>query len=143
MTNFNGVAVTYTGTDAPFKDRIYRSGLTFTEGQTRVLPAPLAARFLRHADVFQPAGAGPSESAANELPADDTAEAMAQQQQEIERQREREDARFALLDQIESMDKKMLEDWAEVNFKQKLDGRMSLRNMRDAVKGFVDQYGMP
>ena len=52
MTTSQDVAVTYTGTDNPFKDRIYRSGLTFTPGQTRLVPATLAQRFLRHTDVF-------------------------------------------------------------------------------------------
>lgn len=47
------VGVTYTGAEDPFKDRIYKSGLTFKPGQSRVLPQQLAARFLRHTDVFK------------------------------------------------------------------------------------------
>ena len=41
MTAPQDVAVTYTGTDDPFTDRIYRSGLTFAPGQTRMVPATL------------------------------------------------------------------------------------------------------
>ena len=58
MTTPQDVAVTYTGTDDPFKDRIYRSGLTFAPGQTRLVPATLAQRFLRHSDVFKEGAAG-------------------------------------------------------------------------------------
>ena len=63
MTTPQDVAVTYTGTDDPFKDRIYRSGLTFAPGQTRLVPATLAQRFLRHSDVFKEGAAGEAKAA--------------------------------------------------------------------------------
>ena len=63
MTTPQDVAVTYTGTDDPFKDRIYRSGLTFAPGQTRMVPATLAQRFLRHSDVFKEGAAGEAKKA--------------------------------------------------------------------------------
>lgn len=53
MTAAQETAVTYTGKETPFVDRIYRSRLTFNPGQTRALPALLAAKLLRHSDVFQ------------------------------------------------------------------------------------------
>lgn len=53
MSTEANVGVTYTGTEKPFKDRVYKSGLTFSPGQSRVLPHALAARFLRHTDVFK------------------------------------------------------------------------------------------
>lgn len=53
MSNEADVGVTYTGAENPFKDRIYKTGLTFKPGQSRVLPPALAARFLRHTDVFR------------------------------------------------------------------------------------------
>lgn len=53
MTAAQETAVTYTGKETPFVDRIYRSRLTFNPGQTRALPALLAAKLLRHSDVFK------------------------------------------------------------------------------------------
>lgn len=162
MTTPQDVAVTYTGTEDPFKDRIYRSGLTFTPGQTRLVPATLAQRFLRHSDVFEegkdtkakatksaavtePAKTEPTEPAQTtqaEKP-DDTKQVLEQQQQKLDEQRLQEDARFALLDSLDSMDRKGLIDWADQNYKQKIPGNLSLAKARDIAKGFIDQYGMP
>ena len=143
MTTSQDVAVTYTGTDNPFKDRIYRSGLTFTPGQTRLVPATLAQRFLRHSDVFA-GGAADDARSAEPVPAeDDTQQRLEQQQQEQDAQRQQEDARFALLDSIDSMDRKAVIDWAELNYKQKIPGNVSAEKARDIAKGFIDQYGMP
>lgn len=47
------IDVTYTGNDDPFIDRLYGTRLTFEKGQTRPLSPDLAARFLRHSDVFK------------------------------------------------------------------------------------------
>ena len=200
----NEVSVTYTGREDPFIDRIYRTGLTFTPGQTRVMPAPLAARFLRHEDVFQKgktadelvAEATAAEEAAalaaDELKRkqaealsdadriaaeqaeadakraaedaaalaeaalkatepqegavgskDDTAELLAKQEKDQDQQRQQEEARFALLDQIEGMDKKAVVEWAMDHYKQKIPGNLGDKRAREMAKGFVDQYGMP
>ena len=146
MTNSQDVAVTYTGTDNPFKDRIYRSGLTFVPGQTRLVPATLAQRFLRHADVFKEGkadGKGKQPAASTTRDQDDTKEILEQQEQEQGVQREQEDARFALLDTIDSMDRKAVAEWAEVHYKQKIPGNLGLVKAREIAKGFIDQYGMP
>ena len=146
MTTPQDVAVTYTGTDNPFKDRIYRSGLTFTPGQTRLVPFTLAQRVLRHSDVFKEGEAAESKATkktAEKEPADDTKQVLDQQKQEQDEQRQQEDARFALLDSIDSMDRKAVIDWAELNYQQKIPGNVSAEKARDIAKGFIDQYGMP
>lgn len=145
MTTSQDVAVTYNGTDDPFKDRIYRSGLTFAPGQTRLVPATLAQRFLRHSDVFK---SGKVEKAAppqqdQRQQQDDTKQVLEQQQQVRQDQRQQEDARFELLDYIDSMDRKSLIDWAHLNYKQKIHHNTSIEKARDMAKGFIDQYGMP
>lgn len=143
MTTSKDVAVTYTGTDKPFKDRIYRSGLTFTPGQTRLVPATLAQRFLRHSDVFA-GGAADDARSAEPVPAeDDTQQRLEQQQQEQDAQRQQEDARFALLDQLDSMDKPSLIAWAKDHYQQSIPGNLGLEKVRERAKGFVDQYGAP
>ncbi|MVT38562.1 hypothetical protein GO497_21505 [Acidovorax citrulli] len=82
MSQTQDVAVTYIGNDEPFKDRLYRSGLTFARGQTRLVPAPLAARFLQHTDVFKGADAGAAEDATQQgalaKQADDTQQQLAE-----------------------------------------------------------------
>lgn len=172
MTTPQEVAVTYKGTDNPFKDRIYRSGLTFTPGQTRVLPEPLAARFLRHDDVFERAvdmktvvvqkstvqgttdgqqttGAStsdqqqPADQGAQTLQLDDTQTQLAAAKKSEEDQRLLDDARFSLLQSIDAMDRKALIGWAEVNYQQKIPGNTSLDKARDMARGFIDQFGMP
>ena len=147
MTTPQDVAVTYTGTDDPFKDRIYRSGLTFAPGQTRLVPATLAQRFLRHSDVFKEGAAGEAKAAKKAEQAqaeqDDTKQVLEQQQQEQEEQRQQEDARFALIDSIESMDRKAVIEWAHHHYKQKIHHNTSVEKAREMAKGFIDQYGMP
>lgn len=143
MTTSQDIAVTYTGTDNPFKDRIYRSGLTFTPGQTRLVPATLAQRFLRHSDVFA-GGAADDARSAEPVPAeDDTQQRLERQQQEQDAQRKQEDARFALLDQLDSMDKPSLIAWAKDHYQQSIPGNLVLEKVRERAKGFVDQYGAP
>ena len=173
MTTTQDVAVTYTGTDNPFKDRIYRTGLTFTPGQTRLVPLTLAQRFLRHSDVFKEGEAAKpkaakvaddqgkqpeqtqqpdaqaatststSTSTSTEQPKDDTKQVLEQQKQEQDVQRQQEDARFALLDSIDSMKREAVIEWAEQHYGQKIPGNVSVAKARDMARGFIDQYGMP
>lgn len=170
MTNLPAVAVTYTGTDNPFLDRIYSSGLTFTPGQTRLVPVTLAQRFLRHTDVFKegtpeaPKAAEPTaptvptpteptqptqptqpaqEQGAQAQPDADTAALLAAQAKEQDVLREQADARFALLESLESMDRSAVISWADQHYKQKIPANVSAAKAREMAKGFVDQYGMP
>lgn len=147
MSQTQDVAVTYIGNDDPFKDRLYRSGLTFARGQTRLVPETLAARFLQHTDVFKGAGAVAAEAASQQgeqaKQADDTQLQLAEAKKKEDEQREQDDARFALLDSLESMDKQALLKFAADKFKQKLHPNTGEAKLRDMVKGFVDQYGTP
>lgn len=141
MTTSQDVAVTYTGTDDPFKDRIYRSGLTFTPGQTRVVPEPLAARFLQHQDVFKRADA-PLPAQAQPL-VDDTQRQLDAAKSLEDTQRQHDNARFDLLDSIEAMDRNALISWADQHYQQKIPGNVSVAKAREIARGFIDQYGMP
>lgn len=148
MTTSQDVAVTYTGTEDPFKDRIYRSGLTFAPGQTRLVPVTLAQRFLRHSDVFEAGDAGEAKTVKKDEKAaqtqlDDTKKVLEAQKHEQDSLRQQEEARFALIDSIESMDRKAVIEWADQTYKQKIPGNVSVANAREMAKGFIDQYGMP
>lgn len=148
-------AVTYFGKEDPFVDRIYHSNLTFTPGQTRAVPVALAARFLLHSDVFKEGDAAAKnvKEKAVEAPADkkaegdthkdDTAVLLAEANKEQDKQREQDNARFELLESLESMDAKALRDFALTNYKQKINGTLGEAKVRDQVRGFIDQYGLP
>lgn len=140
MADSQLVAVTYTGTESPFMDRIYRSRLTFEPGQTRELPPELATKFLLHADVFQPGAAEPAKPA---KPVDNTAAQLEAGQKADEERRQKENQRFELHQQIDKMDKQALRDWAKVKFQQEFPGNLGEAKLRDRVKGLVDQYGAP
>ena len=64
------VPVKYVGRRPDFFDRIYGCGLFFDQGQTRWIPAELARKLLRHADLFE---RGEEDLEASE---DDTAEIL-------------------------------------------------------------------
>ena len=107
-----------------------------------MVPATLAQRFLRHSDVFKEGAAGEAK-AAKKAEQDDTKLVLEQQQQEHDEQRQQEDARFALIDSIESMDRKSVIEWAHQHYKQKIHHNTSVEKAREMAKGFIDQYGMP
>ena len=134
------IGVTYTGSEDPFVDRIYRSRLTFEHGQTRELPPELAAKFLQHADVFQAAEAKAKKPAKAK---DDTREQLEAAEKAEGERREQENTRFEVHQQIDKMDKAAMRDFAKTNFKVDFPGALGEAKMRDQVKGLVDQYGMP
>ena len=135
------IGVTYTGSEDPFVDRIYRSRLTFEHGQTRELPPELAAKFLQHADVFQAAGEAKAKKPAKAK--DDTQEQLEAAEKAESERREQENTRFEVHQQIDKMDKAAMRDFAKTNFKVEFPGALGEARMRDQVKGLVDQYGMP
>ena len=135
------VGVTYTGSEDPFVDRIYRSRLTFERGQTRELPPELAAKFLQHADVFQAAGEAKAKKPAKSK--DDTQEQLEAAEKAESERREQENTRFEVHQQIDKMDKAAMRDFAKTNFKVDFPGALGEAKMREQVKGLVDQYGTP
>ena len=135
------IGVTYTGSEDPFVDRIYRSRLTFEHGQTRELPPELAAKFLQHADVFQAAGEAKAKKPAKAK--DDTQEQLEAAEKAEGERREQENTRFEVHQQIDKMDKAAMRDFAKTNFKVDFPGALGEAKMREQVKGLVDQYGMP
>ncbi|HNB42887.1 MAG TPA: hypothetical protein PLL72_01700 [Burkholderiaceae bacterium] len=135
------IGVTYTGSEDPFVDRIYRSRLTFEHGQTRELPPELAAKFLQHADVFQAAGEAKAKKPAKSK--DDTQEQLEAAEKAESERREQENTRFEVHQQIDKMDKAAMRDFAKTNFKVDFPGALGEAKMREQVKGLVDQYGTP
>lgn len=138
-------AITYIGNENPFVDRVYNSRLTFTHGQSRVVPEPLASKFLAHADSFQRSDAAQAVQAVatQELEVNSTSAQLDEAARKDAERRQKENSRFELHQQFDKMDKKALRDWAKVHFKQDLHHNLSESNVREQVKGLVDQFGAP
>ena len=143
----DSVAVEYIGPRAQWLERKYKSNLTFTVGQVRHLPADLARKLLRHADLFalakhepvEPQDAG--ELIENREPEDDTAELLEKAAEAKQEAAKELDNLQGLRDQVMHMEKESLEHFARVNYRQELDRRRSVAALREQVLGFIDQFG--
>lgn len=120
------VAVKYIGKRERYVDGCYGSRIEFQQGQTLLVPADIAAKMLRHPDVYVPGAekgadvAVVDESKANKEP------------EEIQE----------LRDQIANMDKPALKLFAKERFRMDIDSRKSLGDLRGQVTGLLDQYGV-
>ena len=131
----NLVPVKYVGRRPDFFDRIYGSGLFFDQGQTRLLPAELARKLLRHADLFE---RGEEDLEASE---DDTSEILEEAARELDAQRIDQSVIQDLRDSVQSMDKDALSQFASTNYRQIIDRRRSVEALREEVLGFIDRFG--
>ena len=129
------VPVKYVGRRPDFFDRIYGSGLFFDQGQTRWIPAELARKLLRHADLFE---RGEEDLEASE---DDTAKILEESAREQDTQRIDQSAIQDLRDSVQSMDKEALSHFAGTNYRQIIDRRRSVEALREEVLGFIDRFG--
>lgn len=131
----NLVPVKYVGRRPDFFDRIYGSGLFFDQGQTRWIPAELARKLLRHADLFE---RGEEDLEASE---DDTAEILEESARKQDARRIDQSAIQDLRDSVQSMDKEALSHFAGTNYRQIIDRRRSVEALREEVLGFIDRFG--
>ena len=138
MNKANQVAVRYIGREEPFVDRIYSSELTFDPNQTRLVPAELATKFLRHVDCFavstdEPEVLAPKDSTEAQLEAAELAKKEADKA---------ENKRQDLVDSINAMNKEGLQTFAKVNYGQNVPKNISVDSMRAKVVGMVDSFGI-
>ena len=149
MTSTTTVAVQYIGRRPSFRDHLFGTGLTFEQGQTRELPPEVARKFLRHADQFgaaeaSNAAAAPSETSKTvENPDPDGTKAaldLAEKQKEEANDKERQ--RQDLMDTIAHMPKDSLIEYARNNYRQELDKSKKVGELRELVRGLVDQFGL-
>lgn len=127
-------AVTYIHHRENYTDHQYGTGLTFTKGQTRMLPGELAQKFLRHKDLFE---LGDAEAAAD----DDTGDTLVAASDSKDEKRDEQSQLQDLRDQVMQMDKKNLQAYANNNYRIPLNARDSVADMRTQVIGLIDQYG--
>ena len=143
------VKVTYIGKREPWFDRLYDTGLSFVCGQSRVLPWDMAPKFLRHADLFEEYQGKPKDDEAqvdetpdDEAAADDTKKLLDEQAGKDKAKNDKQVELQALYDQVASMDKDGLKNFAEANYQQKINKSKSLDNLRAEVIGMIDQFGV-
>lgn len=165
MPEQDKVAVTYIGRQENYVDRIYRTNLAFTPGQSRALPAGLAARFLRHGDSFERTKVeAPEEDPAKKVPEDgkkleddtakkvpeddkeledDTAEKLAESEKKAKEEREKEERLFAVQGQIDSMDKDAVRDFLDRHFGEKPHINTGLPKLQALARDLVATRGLP
>ena len=144
MPKADTIDVTYVGTQTPYVDRIYRTGLSFMPGQVRDIPAGIAAKFLRHSDVFSrdAAAAAPDTGDQTGDQTDDTAALLAEAEKKAAEEREKEERLFAMNEQIEGMDKDAVRDFLDRNFQEKPHNAMGLPRLQDLAKNLVATRGL-
>ena len=141
------IAVQYVGRRQQWADSIYGTGLSFAADQVRYLPGPVATQFLRHVDLFREAKTevAPEKAAqiaeVAEAPRDDTAEileaAKQRQAEELDKENQLQDLRQS----VTFMEKDALKEFVSRNYRQKLDGRLSVEAMRTQALQLIDQFG--
>ena len=136
---FSGIAVKYIGRRPEWCDHLYDSGLIFTEGQERVLPAGIARTLLRHKDLFEE-GAAPL--VVDQPDADDTSLLLANGGK-LHAKREEQAVEFAVIDQVNRMDDKdVLVDFAMSRFQLKLTKNKKPETMRAEIIAHIERFGV-
>lgn len=117
------VAVKYIGHRETYTDGAYGSRIVFTKGQSVLVPADLAAKLLRHPDVYTQG---------------ENKKAVVVEVQE--QKTENEDSQ-AIRDRIAVMDKTALESFVKTTFRIDIDKRKGVEALRQQAIGLIDQYG--
>lgn len=131
----NGVPIKYIGPRESFTDRLYGSGLMFTQGQVRSVPGDLARRFLNHRDLFE-RSTGPAPAG------DDIKQVIAQAQQAQQERARKEEDLSALHREVDNFaDFTSLAAFAKDRYGLNLVKQHGLARSRDAVHARIDQFG--
>lgn len=128
------MGVTYIHRRPEWIDQHYGTNLHFTQGQTRYLPAEIAQKLLRHQDLFKAALGAPVDD-------DGTLAALAQSGQAKDQLQEDQNALMDQHDSVSQMGKDELAQYALTNFKQVLDKKQKVGDLRSQVKQLLDQFG--
>jgi hypothetical protein len=122
------VAIKYVGARESYVDGAFGTRIRFERGVTVLVPAAVAARMLQHPDVYVLGEPG-------EVQAAQTVPGLRNDENPPEVIQE-------LRDQIALMDKKALATFAEQKFRQTIDKRQTVGELRAHVTGLLDQYGV-
>lgn len=132
------MGVKYIGRRDVWKDTVYRSGLSFTAGQTRAIPPHIAKKLLAHGDLFEEAEAPDTVAAAQ----DDTQSQLDDGKKRSE-QTDQSKREFAVIDQVNQMtDKNVLVDYAMNTYQLKVPKNKSIEAMRAQVVEHINRVGV-
>lgn len=131
------VRIEYIGRREPYKDAVCGSGVVFIQkGDVQLIPADAAAKMLKHPTVYRLAEA--VETVVPEVQESEQQIDLENKAKEAaEKEREDQDTRTSIL----MMDKEALARFAQTHFRQKLDKRSSVDDMRRQVTGWFEQFG--
>lgn len=139
--------IEYVGKRPAYTDGLYGTG-DWTKGEIKPVHDVTAAKMLKHVDQYQKPRSEPkpaetkaaatidaaAESAIN-LDADVVGEPKPSESEEEKASQEARDS-------VAHMDKDALINYAQVNFRQSLDKRQNVENIRQRVVTMIDQYGL-
>lgn len=128
----NMVLVRYVGKRDYWEDNLYNTGLSFSTDQERSLPASVAAKLLKHGDLFLAVGGSVSSEGDIEIEA----------QQEASKEEDNDVQHYEVLDQIERMDKQALIKFAAERYQVKIDARKGEESVRGEVVELVNKFGV-
>ena len=133
-----GTTIQYVGNKLMYTDNAYGTGLTFTSGQARTVPADIAENFLRHPEfkLFKSGDLG--EVAQPE----ETEEQMERREQAARGEKEREELQHDEIMQVRQMKKRELVEYANTRYNQKLSERDTVEVLQGAVIQMIEQFGV-
>lgn len=130
------IGVKYIGRRPSFRDRLFGTGLEFTQGQTHPVAFDVARKFLHHASEFE----RDDKAIANRIPVAETLPSK-EDQAKIDQAKALDEVQY-LRDQVAQMEKSELETMAKSKYGQDLDKRRSVQALRDEVISLIDRYGV-
>lgn len=124
-------SIAYVGFREHHRDATYGTG-EWVKGQVKRVDAAIAAKMLRHTDVY----------VVSFLPKCDHADVVEQQPSKSEKE-STEAAVQDALDVVQAMDTDALVEFTQRNFNMKLDRRKSVGNLRIETQQLIHQFGLP
>lgn len=125
------IPIKYVGRRSRHPENLYGTGAVFGFGQVINFPDEIAAKLLKHSDVYQRADTAPADAP--------TVEVVEPKRGEQEEEAQNMDD---LLRSVDNMDKDALERFAMTHFSIDLDKRKSVSALRQQVKTSIEQFGV-
>ena len=134
----DAIGVKYIGRREFWKDTVYNSGVTFAAGQERGIPAELARKLLRHADLFERVELTQATAVEG---AESVSGDMLNQAKVNQAAKQKTDLEFDTIAQVNQMTKASLEQFSQGRFGVKLDSKLTVAQMREQVTQSIHKFG--
>jgi hypothetical protein len=126
----NLVGITYIGKRDVYREGTYGSNIDFNQGETKLVPADLAAKLVRHPDVYRLADDEEVEGASKAL-------VDKKQSNEIDEETQ------AALDAVNSMNLNAVRTFVKTHFGQTIEVGVNTADARIRAVNLIHQYGAP